>query len=54
MSMPSKRIRPALGLSMPAMVRMSELLPAPFEPMTVTRLLRGTSKVTPFKARASP
>ena len=43
---------PALGRSIPAMARINDVFPAPFDPMTVIRLLRGTSNVTPFNARA--
>ncbi len=53
-SRPLKVMRPARARSMPAMVRMSEDLPAPLAPTMATMLPCGTSSETPASACASP
>ncbi len=49
-----KRMLPERGFSMPAMVRMSEDLPAPFAPTIATISPCGTSSDTASSACASP
>jgi hypothetical protein len=47
-------MRPLRGLIIPAMVRMSEVLPAPFAPTMATMVPSRTSSDTPSSACASP
>ncbi len=54
MSRSFQRIRPRVGACMPAMVRMSDVLPAPFAPTMATIAPAGTSRLTPSRACASP
>ena len=54
MSWPRNVIFPARGRSMPAMVRMSDDLPAPFAPTMATISPCGTSSDTRSSACASP
>jgi hypothetical protein len=54
MSRPRKRMAPARGRIMPAMVRISVVLPAPLAPMMATRSPSPTSSATPSSACASP
>ena len=51
---PLKVIAPARGTSMPAIVRISDDLPAPFAPMMATIAPCGTSSDTRSRACASP
>ncbi len=53
-STPSKAIEPRRGFSIPAIARISEVLPAPFEPMMATISSASTSSETPSSAWASP
>ena len=54
MSVPSKRMLPCAGFSMPWMVRISELLPAPLAPTMATISPAAISSDTPSSAWASP
>src|SRR5437762_3566726 len=52
--MPRNAMRPPAGRCMPAMVRMSEVLPAPFAPTMATMLASSISSDTSSRACASP
>jgi hypothetical protein len=48
-SRPSKRIVPALGASVPEIVRKIVVLPAPFGPTMATNWPSATAMETPFR-----
>ena len=54
MSSAANRMRPRAGLCMPAMVRISEVLPAPLAPTMATIAPSSISSDTPSSAWASP
>ncbi len=54
MSVPAKRMLPARGATMPLIVRSVVVLPAPFEPISVTISPSCTSSEMPLSASMRP